>query len=65
MRYFDLTGEGKPASIDDAKKQFDPGLEVLAKEKVIEKWEWTQDATGGLVLTVNRGPRAIAGNSRP
>jgi len=63
LRYFDLNGEGKPASIDDAKKQFDPGLEALAKEKVVEKWDWTQDASGGLELTVNRGSRAITGNA--
>lgn len=63
LRYFDLTGAGKPASIDDAKKQFDPGLEILAKEKVIDKWDWSQDAGGGLVLTANRGARAITGNA--
>jgi hypothetical protein len=63
LRYFDLTGEGKPASIDDAKKQFDPGLELLAKEKFVEKWEWSQDESGGLQLAVNRGPRAIVGNA--
>jgi outer membrane protein assembly factor BamB len=63
LRYFDLTGEGKPATIDDAKKQFDPGLEALVKEKVVEKWEWSQDDVGELVLTVNRGPRPIAGNA--
>jgi hypothetical protein len=63
LRYFDLTGEGKPATIDDAKKQFDPSLEALVKEKVVEKWEWSQDEAGELVLTVNRGPRPIAGNA--
>lgn len=63
LRYFDLTGEGKPASIDDAKTQFDPGLELLAKEKVLEKWEWSQDPAGNLELTVHRGSRGITGNA--
>jgi len=63
LRYFDLAGEGKPASIDDAKKQFDPVLELLAKEKVIEKWDWSQDAGGGLELTVHKGSRGIMGNA--
>lgn len=63
LRYFDLSGEGKPATIDDAKKQFDPAFEALVKEKVVEKWEWAQDAAGSLELTVNRGPRAITGNA--
>ncbi len=63
LRYFDLTGEGKPASVEDAKKQFDVGLELLAKEKVIEKWDWSQDAAGELALTVNRGSRGITGNA--
>ncbi|MBI3866169.1 MAG: PQQ-binding-like beta-propeller repeat protein [Planctomycetia bacterium] len=63
LRYFDLSDEGKPATIDDAKKEFDAGLELLAKEKVIEKWDWSQDAAGNLELTVNRGSRGIAGNA--
>jgi outer membrane protein assembly factor BamB len=63
LRYFDLTGEGKPASIDDAKKQFDASLGILVKEKVLEKWEWSQDAAGELELTLTRGPRPIVGNA--
>ncbi len=63
LRYFDLTGEGKPASIDDAKKQFDAVLELLAKEKVIEKWDWSQDASGNLELAVQKGSRGIIGNA--
>jgi outer membrane protein assembly factor BamB len=63
LRYFDLNAEGKPASIDDAKMQFDPGLEILAKEKVIEKWDWSQDGGGNLELTVARGSRGITGNA--
>jgi outer membrane protein assembly factor BamB len=63
LRYFDLNAEGKPASIDDAKKEFDPGLELLAKEKVIEKWDWSQDAAGNLELAVARGSRGITGNA--
>ncbi|MGE5194766.1 MAG: PQQ-binding-like beta-propeller repeat protein [Deltaproteobacteria bacterium] len=63
LRYFDLTGEGKPASIDEAKKQFDASLDLLVKEKILEKWEWSQDASGGLELAVNRGPRAVTGNA--
>lgn len=63
LRYFDLLGDGKPETVDDAKKQFDPSLELLAKEKVIEKWDWAQDAAGGLDLTVQRGPRKISGSA--
>jgi outer membrane protein assembly factor BamB len=63
LRYFDLSGEGKPASIDDAKKQFDAILELLTKEKVIEKWDWSQDASGNLELAVQKGPRTITGNA--
>ena len=67
LRYFDLTGEGKPATIDEAKKQFDAGLDVLAKEKVIEKvWDWSDDgsSTGGLGLAVNRGSSGDHGQRR-
>jgi hypothetical protein len=63
LRYFALDGDGKPQTIDDAKKQFDAGLETLAKEQVIDKWEWSLDAAGTLVLSVNRGPRKITGNA--
>jgi outer membrane protein assembly factor BamB len=63
LRYFDLTGEGKPATIDEAKKQFDAGLDLLAKEKAIEKWDWSDDGAGGLELAVNRGSRGITGNA--
>ncbi len=63
LRYFDLTGEGKPATIDEAKKQFDAGLDLLAKEKVLEKWDWADDGAGGLELSVNRGSRGITGNA--
>ena len=62
LRYFDLTGEGKPTTVDEAKKQFDAGLELLAREKVIEKWDWSQDEAGELALTVHRGSRGAAGN---
>jgi outer membrane protein assembly factor BamB len=34
LRYFDLDGEGKPATIDEAKKQFDEALQLLVQEKV-------------------------------
>lgn len=61
LRYFDLTGEGKPATVDDAKKLFDASMDLLAREKVIEKWDWSE-TSGNLDLTVNRGTRAIAGN---
>ena len=63
LRYFDLTSEGKPASIDDAKKLFDAPLELLAKEKVIEKWDWSQDDAGNLQLSVQKGSREITGNA--
>ncbi len=63
LRYFDLTGEGKPANVDDAKKQFDPLLEQLAKDKVIEKWDWSADGAGNLELAVQKGPRGITGNA--
>jgi len=63
LRYFDLSGEGKPASIDDAKKQFDAVLELLAKEKVIEKWDWSLGAAGNLELSVQKGSRGITGNA--
>jgi hypothetical protein len=63
LRYFDLNGEGKPATIEEAKQQFDAGLEILAKEKVIEKWDWSQDAGGTLELTVQKGTRGITGNA--
>jgi outer membrane protein assembly factor BamB len=63
LRYFDLTGEGKPATIDEAKKQFDASLELLAKEKVIEKWDWSQDAAANLELAVQEGMRGITGNA--
>ena len=62
LRYFDLTGEGKPTTVDEAKKQFDAGLDLLAREKVIEKWDWSQDEAGELALTVHRGSRGAAGN---
>lgn len=63
LRYFGLDADGKPQSIDDAKKQFDAGMELLAKEQVIEKWDWSQDAAGTLELTVAQGPRKITGNA--
>jgi len=61
LRYFDLTGEGKPATIEEARKQFDGGLDLMATEKVIEKWEWGEDGGGGLELTVHRGSRGLTG----
>ncbi len=63
LRYFDLNDEGKPVSVDDARKQFDPSLELLTKEKVVEKWEWAQDDAGNLQLTANRGARGVTGNA--
>jgi hypothetical protein len=62
LRYFDLDAEGKPQTIDDAKKQFDAGLELLVSEKVLEKWDWALDGQGTLELTATRGPRKVAGN---
>jgi outer membrane protein assembly factor BamB len=63
LRYFSLDGDGKPHTVDDAKKQFDAGLGALAKEQVIDKWEWSLDAGGTLVLAVTRGPRKVTGNA--
>ncbi|MFN0054917.1 MAG: PQQ-binding-like beta-propeller repeat protein [Planctomycetales bacterium] len=63
LRYFSLENEGKPQSIDDAKREFDPGLERLKNEQVLEKWEWSEDASGTLELTVVQGPRKITGNA--
>src|SRR5262249_27769800 len=36
---------------------------LLAKEKVIEKWDWAQDPASGLSLSLQRGPRKITGNA--
>jgi hypothetical protein len=63
LRYFSLDGEGKPQSVDAAKKEFDAALGLLAKEQVIEKWDWSADAAGTPVLTASRGPRKITGNA--
>ncbi|HLJ10413.1 MAG TPA: pyrrolo-quinoline quinone, partial [Planctomycetaceae bacterium] len=63
LRYFDLTGEGKPSTVEECKKQFEAGLDLLAKEKVIDTWEFSQDAAGELTLAVSRGPRKITGNA--
>ena len=63
LRYFSLDAAGKPQSIDDAKRIFDAGFELLVKEQVLEKWTWSQDATGNLELTINRGPRKMTGNA--
>jgi outer membrane protein assembly factor BamB len=63
LRFFDLDAEGKPQTIDDAKKEFDAGLQLLATEQVIEKWDWALDSQGTLELTVARGPRKITGNA--
>lgn len=63
LRYFSLDAEGKPQTIDDAKKEFDAGLELLVKEQVIEKWDWALDGAGTLTLTATRGPRKITGNA--
>lgn len=62
LRYFALDGEGKPQTVEEARKIFDPGLEILRGEEVLEKWEWKADATGTPTLTVVRGPRRITGN---
>ncbi|MGQ0633341.1 MAG: outer membrane protein assembly factor BamB family protein [Planctomycetaceae bacterium] len=63
LRYFSLDGDGKPLSVDAAKKEFDAGLETLRGEQFLEKWEWSQDASGTPTLTVARGPRKILGNA--
>lgn len=62
LRFFDLDGEGKPQSIEDARNQFDAVFELLAKEQIVEKWNFGHDALGSLELTVSRGPRKVTGN---
>jgi outer membrane protein assembly factor BamB len=47
---------------DDAKAAFDPSLEILKKERVLEGWEWKGESAGELQLTVTRGKRGVEGN---
>lgn len=62
LRYFSLDGEGKPATIDDAKKQFDADLQLLVQEKFLESVKWADDGAGGVELSVQRGKRDAKGN---
>ncbi|MCY2964907.1 MAG: pyrrolo-quinoline quinone, partial [Planctomycetota bacterium] len=62
LRYFSLDAEGKPGTVDEAKQQFDAGLELLVKEGVLAKWTWGE-GPGGLELTIEKGPREIKGNA--
>lgn len=62
LRYFNLDAEGKPATIDEAKAQFDAGLDLLTKEGVLAKWTWSE-GPGGIELTIERGAREIKGNA--
>jgi outer membrane protein assembly factor BamB len=62
LRYFGLDGDGKPQSVDDAKKQFDAGLELLVTEKFLEKFGWAAPEGGGIELSVQRGTRETTGN---
>lgn len=62
LRYFSLDGDGKPQTVDDAKKIFDSGLERLKNDEVIAKWEWSVDGGGTLELSAARGSRKLTGN---
>lgn len=62
LRYFSLDGEGKPTTVAAAREQFDAGLDLLAKEGVLAKWDWAE-GPGGMELTAEKGPREIKGNA--
>lgn len=61
LRYFSLDAEGKPQSVAEAEKEFNAGLDLLVKEKVLEKYEWGGEGSN-LTLTVVRGKRPVSGN---
>ncbi len=62
LRFLGLDqGDNRPQSVDAAKQVLDPSLELLAKEKVIAKWDWAASDSGPQ-LTVQRGPRKVDGN---
>jgi hypothetical protein len=56
------TGIERPQNIADAKKAFDSLLELLAKEKVLASFDWSELQGGGLQLKVKRGSRKVDGN---
>ncbi len=62
LRYFSLDAEGKPTTVDEAKAQFDAGLDLLTKEGVLSKWTWGE-GPGGIELTIEKGPRENKGNA--
>jgi outer membrane protein assembly factor BamB len=58
LRYLDLIEKAQTA--EKAKAELDPLLKILADEKVVSKWGWSNKQ--GIQLTVERGPRKIEGN---
>jgi hypothetical protein len=48
--------------VADAKKEFDPALQLLVDEKVLADFEFTEFDGGGLQLTATRGSRQVDGD---
>ena len=60
LRYLGLIEQVR--TLDDAKKLLDPVFELLKKEKLVAKWDWTSNEAIGIQLTVAKGERKIDGN---
>ncbi len=55
------SGGKKPETAEDAKQALDSSLQILADEKFLDSWEWSE-IEGGLRFTVRRGTREVEGN---
>lgn len=54
-------GETRPSNIEEAKKAFDPALEILKTAKFIESWEYST-IPQGIKLEIERGERDEVAN---
>lgn len=54
--------DNQVASIDDAKRLLNPGLDQLVEEKFLSGYEWKTEPGKGVVFTATRGPREDTGN---
>src|SRR5262249_33861824 len=69
LRYFLIPGTPENLSdhvntLSEAKKEFNDALELLKKEKVIARYDWSAagEKENDIQLAVERGPRRVDGN---
>lgn len=60
QRYLKL--EGKMRKVEEATALLDPALKILAREKVVDQWNYADGGATGVELNVHKGSREIDGN---